>query len=178
MFTGVFFSVRRSDETEITGGIQIEDHWNTIKTKLSQMGKGLNEFGANVAKNIWAVEDFSMTPDPTAETATCWCGFHCAILHAHHPRLNMKGNFEVHLANVENSYSAIYKGVYKYVGRGQHRDCCSANCELFSFQHSGCEICNDDQLPDKLSLCMKISTPCDTDQFASLCDKCLGKYMR
>ena len=128
------------------------------------MGKGLVEFWANVANSRWQVQQFQISPNQRAERASCWCGFHKKMLRAHLPGLNMNGVFSLVLADVAAGYVARFSGPYTYVGRGFHRDCCVSNLELVSLRHLDCEIANDDTLPERLNIAMKISKPCDKDQ--------------
>ena len=131
--------------------------------RSSQMSKDINVFWTNIAEENWSVQDFAITPDQKAEWASYWCPFQRGVLKAHLPGLMMKGTFQVFLADKHQSFTAEYRGTYKYVGRGCHRDALVGDCELYSFRHLDLEVEND-RLPDKLSLCFKISTRADAEQ--------------
>ena len=129
------------------------------------MAKDTNDFWAGVAQGRWQVQDFTISPDTTVETATSWCGFHRKFLKAHHPGLNMSGRFQLFLADVGAGWLGEYRGPYKYVGRGQHRDCCLSELQLFSLKLYDCEQDHaDGELPVRLNICMKLSNVSDKDQ--------------
>ena len=60
----------------------------------------MNEFWADVARGRWQVQDFQISPDTLAASATSWCGFHRKFLKAHHAGLNMSGTFQLFLGDV------------------------------------------------------------------------------
>ena len=86
------------------------------------MGKDINEYWTKIAEEKWSVQDFAINPDSSAPWATYWCPFQRLVINAHLPGLMMRGTFSVFLANAVHNYRAAYRGNYKYVGRGYHRD--------------------------------------------------------
>lgn len=126
-----------------------------------------NEFWADVARGRWQVQDFQISPDTLAASATSWCGFHRKFLKAHHAGLNMSGTFQLFLGDVGAGWVGEYRGPYRYVGRGQHRDCCLSELELYRLKLHGCDQDPaDSPLPRRLNICMKLSTVSDQDQQA------------
>ena len=127
----------------------------------------MNEFWADVARGRWQVQDFQISPDTLAASATSWCGFHRKFLKAHHAGLNMSGTFQLFLGDVGAGWVGEYRGPYRYVGRGQHRDCCLSELELYRLKLHGCDQDPaDGELPRRLNICMKLSTVSDQDQQA------------
>ena len=101
-------------------------HIVTWKGRTStKLMKSLKEFWLEVAREEWAVQDFSVWPDAKADRAHCFCIFHGHIIHAHVPGLRMKGQFAIYFRHIVDQYEATFKGDYNYVGRGAHRDACS-----------------------------------------------------
>ena len=140
-------------------------HIVTWKGRTStKLMKSLKEFWLEVAREEWAVQDFSVWPDAKADRAHCFCIFHGHIIHAHVPGLRMKGQFAIYFRHIYHQYEATFKGSYNYVGRGAHRDACLGTLELASIQHLGLFVANDGILPEKIHICMKFSTPCDIEQ--------------
>ncbi len=125
--------------------------------------KDLNEFWASIAEKQWAVQDFHLAPDLNAANASYWCPFSRRVIKAHLPGVGMTGSFSVFLADSRHGYTAEYRGRYKYVGRGCHRDALVGDCTVYSFKHLDCELVNE-ELPEELSLCFKISSPADAEQ--------------
>ena len=174
-----FFSLRKNNTIEIfIAALSDQNHFcvpylprrivleiwlDKADRRSSQMSKDINVFWTNIAEQNWAVQDFSILPDETAEKAKYWCPFQRGILNAHLPGLKMTGRFQVFLADSTQSFTAEYRGTYKYVGRGCHRDALVGDCKIWSFQHLCLELVND-QLPEELSLCFKISTRADEEQ--------------
>ena len=146
-----FFSLRKNNTIEIfIAALSDQNHFCVLylprrivleiwldkaDRRSSQMSKDINVFWTNIAEQNWAVQDFSILPDETAEKAKYWCPFQRGILNAHLPGLKMTGSFQVFLADSTQSFTAEYRGTYKYVGRGCHRDALVGDCKIWSFQH-------------------------------------------
>lgn len=126
--------------------------------------KTLKEFWLDVARETWAVQDFTVSPDTEAPWATCFCIFHGHTVNGHLPGLRMKGRFSITMRHSSHSYEACFEGPYKYVGRGMHRDACLGTLKLKYLQHSDLYVFNDGILPEELHICMKFSTPFDGAQ--------------
>ena len=126
--------------------------------------KTLKEFWLDVAREQWAVQDFTVSPDDKGNWASCHCIFHGKKINAHLPALRMNGEFSITFRHSTHEYEAMFHGPYRYVGRGQHRDACLGTLELKSLLHLGLYVANDGILPEKPHICMKFSDPCDKMQ--------------
>lgn len=148
--------------------VRLSSLWLDKANRPSPMAKDdMNEFWADVARGRWQVQDFQISPDTLAASATSWCGFHRKFLKAHHAGLNMSGTFQLFLGDVGAGWVGEYRGPYRYVGRGQHRDCCLSELELYRLKLHGCDQDPaDSPLPRRLNICMKLSTVSDQDQQA------------